>query len=268
MKLQPKNGRVSANGGEADYICFGSGTRPLIILPGAGDGFRTVKGLALPMALFFHDFAEEYRVYMFSRRVDIPDGFTTADMADDLAAAMDALRISAANVLGVSQGGMITQQLALRHPEKVRKIVLAVTASRPNDIMRSVIPKWIEWSKEGKYEEIMLDTAERSYTGKYLEKSLRQNKWAGKLTKPKDYTRAIRIMESTLTHDVYDELPRITNPTLVIGAGKDRIVGVDASREMTAQIPHSKCFIYPDFSHGVYEQAPDFYERVRAFIAD
>ena len=264
--VHAKNGRVSANGGEADYICFGKGTRDLIILPGAGDGFRTVKGLALPMLLFYRQFSETYRVWMFSRRNGLPEHFSTADMADDLAAAMEVLGIPTADVTGVSQGGMIAQHLAIRHPERVRKLVLAVTAPCANDFIRDAVPKWIEWAKQDEFEKIMTDTAERSYTGAYLEKNLKQTKRLSKLMKPKDYTRAIRIMESTLTHNASDGLTEIKAQTLILGAEKDLIVGAEASREMHRLIPQSTCFIYPEYSHGVYEQAQDFYDRIRAFL--
>ena len=266
--MHAKNGKVSANGGEADYICFGKGSRDFIILPGASDGFRTVKGLALPMLLFYRQFTDKYRVWMFSRRDDLPEGFTTADMADDLAAALEVLQIPHADVLGVSQGGMIAQQLAVRHQKYIDKLVLAVTAPCANDMIREAVPQWIEWAKESNFTDIMRDTAERSYTGTHLEKSLKQNQRYSKLMKPKDFTRAIRILESTLTHDALERLPQIKAQTLILGAEKDRIVGAEASRELHKLIPQSECYIYPEYSHGVYEQAPDFYDRIQAFLAD
>ena len=67
-----QNGRV----GQMDYIRFGSGERVLILLPGLGDGLRTVKGTALPMALLYRKFAKHFTVYAFSRREPLDEGCT------------------------------------------------------------------------------------------------------------------------------------------------------------------------------------------------
>ena len=63
-------------------------------------------------------------------------GYSTRDMAEDLAFGMQTLGITRAKVLGVSQGGMIAQYLAIDHPELVDRLVLAVTLSRPNETAR------------------------------------------------------------------------------------------------------------------------------------
>lgn len=131
MFLNAKNGNIRFNGHDCDYISFGSGDDVLIMLPGVGDGFRTAKGIAVPFSIMYRCFAKDFRVFVFSRRNRMLKGFTTKDMADDLDAIMKRLGIGAAHVFGVSQGGMIAQQMAIHHPDKVKSLVLAVTASRP-----------------------------------------------------------------------------------------------------------------------------------------
>ena len=75
-----KNGEVMLENGRMDYIRFGSGPETLILLPGLGDGLRTVKGTALPMALMYRKFAKRYTVYAFSRRDGLQPGVSTRDM--------------------------------------------------------------------------------------------------------------------------------------------------------------------------------------------
>jgi len=77
----------------AEYIRFGRGARKLVMLPGLGDGLRTMRGTALPIALYYRCLAKDYTVYMFSRRNELPAGATTRDMARDLKAAMEELGI-------------------------------------------------------------------------------------------------------------------------------------------------------------------------------
>jgi pimeloyl-ACP methyl ester carboxylesterase len=132
------------------------------MLPGVGDGFKTAKGVAVPFAMMYRCFVESFKVYVFSRRNGMPEGFTTRDMADDLNDIMETLDIGSASIFGVSQGGMIAQQMSIRHPDKVNSLVLAVTASRPDNLMRESIGTWLRMSEHDDYKGIMLDTAERS----------------------------------------------------------------------------------------------------------
>lgn len=261
MLLNAKNGNIRFNGHDCDYISFGSGDDVLIMLPGVGDGFKTAKGVAVPFSVMYRCFAKDFRVFVFSRRNRMLKGFTTKNMADDIAAIMYKLEIDSAHVFGVSQGGMIAQQLALRHPDKVKSLVLAVTASRPNEIMRDSLETWLRMADKDDYKGIMLDTAERSYTGVYLERGKKLNKLLA-LAKPKDYTRFRILCESCLEHDAYDELDKISCPVFIIGADSDKVLGGEASEELAERIPGAELYMYEGYSHGVYEQAKDFNKRV------
>ena len=262
-----KNEKIQIGDTDCDYVSFGEGEETLIMLPGVGDGFKTAKGVAVPFSIMYKVFAKHFRVYAFSRKNDLPDGATTRDMADDLASIMDKLGISKAHVFGVSQGGMIAQDLAINYPDKVQSLVLAVTAARPNDVLTDSILTWLDMADKKDYRGIMLDTAERSYTGSYLKRGKIMNEVIS-LFKPKVYSRFRTLAKSCLTHDVYNELEKITCPTLIIGAAQDKVLGPEASVEMSERIKGSELYMYEDYSHGVYEQAKDFNERVLRFLID
>ena len=263
--LKAKNGRLGLSAGEMDYIRFGSGKRVLLMLPGVGDGLTTVKGLAVPFALMYRALAKDFTVYVFSRRVHLPRHMTTRDMAEDVNEAMEKLGLAGAAVVGVSQGGMIAQWLALDHPDKVAKLVLTVTLSRSNDTVREAVALWSDMARRGDYKGIMLDTAERSYTPRRVRRARLTYALMGNLGKPKSFERFLIQAESCLTHDAYDELGRIACPTLVIGGTEDKIVTGAASEEIAAQIPGSELYMYEGLSHGLYEEAPDFLKRVADF---
>ena len=72
--LNARNEHIKLNSFDCDYISFGRGTDPLIMLPGVGDGFRTAKGVAVPFALMYRCFAKDFKVYAFSRRNNMPEG--------------------------------------------------------------------------------------------------------------------------------------------------------------------------------------------------
>ena len=171
MFYDAKNGKIDIENTYIDYISFGKGNKNLIMIPGLGEGLTSFKGLAAPLSIMYNMFAKEYKIFIFSRRKLIPEGFSTKDMADDLKKVMDFLEIDNAHIIGVSQGGMIAQHLAINYPEKINKLVLVVTVARKNKIMENCIAKWVSLAENKEFEAIMLDTAEKSYVGKYLEKS-------------------------------------------------------------------------------------------------
>ena len=266
MFYNAKNGRIKIENTEIDYIVFGNGTKPLIMIPGLGEGLKTVKGTAIPFALMYRSLAKNYKIYCFSRRNILPQGFTTKDMAEDLYHCMGELGIEKAMVLGVSLGGMIVEQLAIHHPEVVEKLILTVTIAHQNDTVQQMISKWMDFAKESKYKEIMIDTAENSYTEGYLKKSRWMYGLLGNVGKPKSFDRFMIQAEAGRTHDVYDELDKITCPTLVIGGKQDKIVGGEASEELAEKISGCELYMYEDYGHGLYEEAKDFVPRVLEFF--
>ena len=261
-----KNGSIKIENTEIDYIVFGNGTKPLIMIPGLGEGLKTVKGTAVPFAMMYKAVAKDYRVYCFSRRNILPQDFTTKDMAEDLYFCMQHLGVEKAMVLGVSLGGMIVEQLAIHHPEVVEKLILTVTIARQNDTVQQMIGKWMEYAKEGKYKEIMIDTAENSYTESYLRKSRWMFDLLGNMGKPKSFERFLIMAEAGMKHDVYEKLEKITCPTLVLGGRQDKIVGGSASEELAERIPNCEVYIFEDYGHGLYEEAKDFVPRVLEFF--
>lgn len=249
-----------------NYVSFGHGDRALILLPGLSDGLATVKGKALLLAKPYTPFFDQYTVYMFSRKNDMPTGYSIRDMADDQAEAMDTLGIKRACIMGVSQGGMIAQYLAIDHVEIVEKLVLAVTAPRVNDTIRDCVKKWIDFAKQGKHKELIIDTAEKSYSPDYLKKYRKLYPIFGVIGKPLSYDRFLINANAILGFDAFNELNKITCPTLIVGGEIDKTVGVQASYEMKEQIAGSELYVYPGLGHATYEEAKDFNLRVYKFL--
>ena len=261
-----RNGTLQLADDTMHYIRFGRGKKTLIMLPGLGDGLTTVKGTALPMALMYRIFAKDYTVFMFSRRNHLPQGHTTRDMARDLKAAMDGLGIEKADLMGVSMGGMIAQHFAADYPERLGKLVLVVTCSRPNPILTESVQEWIDLARRGDHAALMDSNLRRMYSDAYY----RKNRWmapiVGRLTKPKSYERFFIQADACLTHDASERLAEIQSPTLIIGGEQDQALGAEASREMAAAIPGAQLKMYPEWGHGLYEEAGDFNRIVLDFL--
>ena len=266
MLYNAKDGILEFGGGSMEYIRFGKGEKHLVMLPGLGDSLRSMKGAALPVALMYRMFANGYTVWMFSRKQPLPEGCTTRDLARDQAEAMEALGIRRADVLGVSMGGMISQWLAIDYPEKVGKLVLAVTCPEPNAIMTESVEEWIALAKQGDHTAFMDSNLQRIYSPEYC----RKNKWMvpllGKLTKPKSYDRFFIQAQACLTHNALENLHRIRARTLVIGGEQDLTLGGDASRQLASAIPGARIHMYRQWGHGLYEEAKDFNGVVLDFL--
>lgn len=251
---------------DMEYIRFGNGHKILIMLPGLGDSLRSMKGMALPMAVMYRAFTADFTVYVFSRKDTLPEGYSTRDMARDQAEAMEKLGIEKADIFGVSMGGMIAQHLAIEYPQRVGKLILAVTSSRPNPILIESVEEWIALARAGDHTAFMNSNLLRIYSENYC----RKNRWMvpilGRLTKPKSYDRFFVQAYACLAHNAFDDLHRITAPTLIIGGEKDVTLGGEASREIAEAIPAAGLKMYPQWGHGVYEEAKDFNSLVIDFI--
>ena len=260
-----QNGHLSLETGEMDYVRFGRGEKNMVLIPGVGDGLKTVKGMALSFAILYRELAKDFTVYVFSRRVNLATKMTTRDMAEDLNLAMEKLGLSGCAVVGISQGGMIVQWLAIDHPDKVDKLVLAVTHCRSTPTAQEVILNWMDMARHGDYKGIMVDTAEKCYSEKRLRWERPFYSLLSNIGKPKSFKRFLIQARSCLTHNTYEELPRITCPTLVVGGWEDKIVTGEASVEIAERIPGSQLKMYDNLGHGLYEEAPDFLQIVKEF---
>ena len=88
----------------------------------------------------------------------------------------------------------------------------------------------------------------------------------GKFTKPKSYERFFVQANACLTHDAYDVLPKIRAATFVIGGEQDKALGGEPSRWIAEKIPGAKLKMYPEWGHGLYEEAKDFDRLVLDFL--
>lgn len=241
--------------------------RSLFIIPGLGDGLATVKGMAQMLALAYREFATAYQVYVFSRINELPENYTTRDMATDIAEAMEeVLGLKRMAVLGISQGGMLAQRLAADFPERVEKLILTVTTAKLNNLGRERITRWLELSQTGAYKELIFDIVSHSYTAKSFGKFKYLYRIMGIFGRIKDKQRIAIQAISCLRHDSLAVLGKIKRPTLIIGAEEDDVLGVGASLELHQHIKDSQLTILPDCGHALYEQHKDFQKRVLVFL--
>lgn len=249
-----------------DLVSFGEGEQPLVILPGLSDGLTTVSGRGGVLAWHYRAFAHAHRVSVVSRPNEIPDDYSTRAMAADYAALFRSLEWEEINLLGVSQGGMIAQWIAIDAPDLLRRLCLTVTTAGPTETLVQSVGRWMQLARAGRHGDLMRDTMRRTYTPRRLLRYLLLFPLLGIVGRPSSYRRFLVQAQACLDHDARDELERIATPTLVIGGDCDRVVGPGTSEELAARIPRSRLELYPGLGHGAFEEAGDFTAQVMGFF--
>ena len=246
-----------------DYMVFGNGDEPLLIIPGISP--KSVLSFADGVAEAYSGFGEKYRVYLFDRRYPMPEGYTIRMMADDTAAAMKALGIWDACVLGTSQGGMIAMVLAAKYPHLVKKLVGASTGAKANPDSDKVFREWVELCRRGDAAKVAESLAEKVYTEEML-KALGEGAVSAYSDATAEDLERFRITaEACIGYDITAEASSVKCPMLITGADDDGVLMGIAAREI-AELADCELFMYESGGHAVYDTDPHFKERLLEFF--
>lgn len=208
-------------------------------------------------------------------RTGKPDApYTMAEYADDCVALMDALGWDRAHVMGISFGGMVAQHVALRHPSRVDRLVLACTSSGgagqpsfdllsiadlpPDERSRIILP--IMDSRNDP------STDPPTYAPLFDLIAPFMARPPLNADDPAAATGARRQLEARAEHDTWDELPAVAAPTLLIGGRYDRQAPPENMRRMADRIPDSTLRFF-DGGHMFLLQDPSAWEAVVEFLA-
>lgn len=205
---------------------------------------------------------------------DKPKGaYTTEMMADDYAHLMDHLGIQSAAVVGCSMGSVIAQQLALRHPDKVKSLVLMCSWARCDAYAKSTFNQILKAKAHLREEELvehlqLLIFDKRSWDDPEFYKSmLDAREEASKNPYPQPLHGLEGQCRACVNHNVLDQLQDITCPTLLIGGETDIFTPRWMAEELHAGLPNSTLHLYPESGHAFHwENLDDFNQRVTDFI--
>ncbi len=225
-----------------------------------------VMGLGMPARAWGSlpdSLAKRYRVVLIDNLgtgdSTLPDRhIRVGDMADDAAAVLDATGVGKAAVFGVSMGGMISIELALRHPDKVRALVLGcthggyLTSKKPSfrvtfDLFRGTLQKKLDLARTAKF--LVSD----AYYGAHPQAF---HDWLKTAGRPRPKTILTQVL-AIASYEATSRLPRINVPTLVITGDADRLVPAVNSRRLAARIPGAKLVMLPGVGHAFRLEAEE-----------
>ena len=223
------------------YEIHGQG-EPLVFISGAGVSHEPTLAI-IPI------YAEQFKCILFDNRgvgkTDAPDiPYTTEMMADDLAGMLDVIGISKANISGTSMGGMIAQQFAIHYPERVNRLILMCTYCGGT----KSVP--IHESDLSDIDTVVSKCMTKQFIAENPEVVENFKSWFSQGTS----TVGMKHQgEAVMSHDTYENLSKITAPTLIIAGDSDQIIPHENSNILASNIPNSELVILPNAGHIMIE---------------
>ena len=243
---------------------------PLLLI--AGLGFATWSWFKQAPAL-----AKHCQVIVFDNRgsghSEKPrQSYTVATLADDAAGLLDALGVERAHVLGASLGGFVAQELALRHPDRVARLILCCTSfGGPRHVPMNwpALKATVGWGALDQRQAIsrgMATATSETYRATHAGELERIIRW--RRSDPVTHGDYLLQLMAGARFDAEPRVHTIAVPTLVIHGADDQVVPVENARQLAQTIPGAQLRIFEHAGHLVFiEQATAVNQAILEFIA-
>jgi pimeloyl-ACP methyl ester carboxylesterase len=241
---------------------------------GEGDPVVLVTGYGADLfqwALQVPELAQSYTVYMIDNRgvglTDKPDGpYTIKMMADDLAGFFDAAEIDTAHLVGHSMGGMISQQFALDHPDRLRSLTLASTTCRVPNGAELVLMLWTDILEKLGNEAFVnnviawcftFDFVDTQFESLMMMRQMMLEHFQERPLLPEPFRSQCAAASS---FNLEDQIQNITVPTMVLVGRDDILTPPKFSEEIAKRIPGSSLNII-EGGHAYNQEAPSAFNK-------
>ncbi len=243
------------------YEVHGEG-EPLVLICGASVSVDM-------MYAFIPVYSPEYKLVIFDNRgagqSDAPDiPYTTAMMANDLAGLLDTIEVDSAHIMGTSMGGMIAQELALRHPDRVKSLILACTYCGGPSSSIITDPEMMQRMADLPPKEGLMEIMRLCISQKFLDENpgLLEQIAEQMMQHPISPHGQMRQTEAEMGHNTYERLPEIKMPTMIIHGDDDRIIPVENANILASRIPGAELAILKNAGHMFFVEVEDESNRI------
>ena len=253
--------------GDVPYLAVGAGP-PLVVLAGLVPRAGVARG---PMRSDHERtarlFAHEREVFYVNRRPGMPAGITMSEVAAEHAEALRTLFDGPVDVVGMSTGGSIAQQLAAEHPDVVKRLVLISTGWTLGPLATRVQRRFAARVRAGAMRQAVAVFAADLAPTEPLEIPAALAGWllGPRIFTPEDLRDTATMAEAEDQFDL-SRLPRIEAPTLLVGGGRDRYYGSELFEQTAALIPECQLEVRPGLGHITVMWHPRALARIRLFL--
>jgi 3-oxoadipate enol-lactonase len=244
---------------ELDYERTGAGPPLLLIMGMSGTALHWDEGFLELLRRDFDVIAYDHRGVGASTHLDGP--VTIREMAADAAGLLEALEVDSAHVMGISMGGMIAQELALAHPERVRTLTLGCTyCGGAGSVVTSqdVLQRLTEAMASGDRDRALRVGFEVNVSATY---AADEAAYARFLQIAERRAVAVPVvlaqMQACLAHDTQARLEELQMPTLVMHGTEDQLLPVENGRLIASRIPGSQLEIFEGAGHLFFWERPE-----------
>ncbi len=243
-----------------------------------GDGFPLVMIQGLSENVYWWDspvidgLSKHLKTVIFDNRGvgrsdDLVGDLTIESMAADALGLMDALNISQAHILGHSMGGMIAQELALKFPERVKKLVLCSTScggSKAEPSSPETQKILTKLSFKGHTRRLVDEAMPHIFTKKFMDENPEfiEKKIDDLLIIPTGPTTFKAQMGSWMRYNSYRKLKEMNIPTLIIHGKQDILVPPSNGDLLATKIPNAEIVYFDSNAHMIHTEEPDKFDEV------
>lgn len=260
--------RAPANGAELYCKVEGAGEPLLLIPPLGADSSFWVKQVDV--------LAKDHSVILFDPRGSgessgCPDHWSTESMGEDVISVLDHLGIESAHLVGLALGGLVAQQVAARHPNRVRRVVMASGYVRADHRIREKTAQWREAAETVGVEELFENCLEWLFSSDYIGENRAELEKLDAFYRLSQQKASDFCKQSLagIEHEGESLAAKIQAPVLVIQGGADRLVGADLGRRLAECISHARLVTIAGAPHFMIWECPEqFNQEVLEFLSE
>ncbi len=244
---------------ELSYDRAGDGPPLLLIMGMSGTKHHWGESLLEQLRRDFDTIVYDHRDAGDSTRTGQP--FTIVELAEDAAGLLAALDVDSAHVMGISMGGMIAQELALAHADRLRSLTLGCTyCGGEGSVLASegVMRKLAEAMTSGDRERAIRASWEVNVSPSF---AANEDAWVRFRATGMRYGLAVEVimrqMQAISGHDTSARLPRVDAPTLVVHGTLDELLPVQNGHMIAGLVPDSRLEILEGIGHMFFLEQPE-----------